>query len=105
MHDIYLTTQLISNVLHCLVQRCDSGLADHEKIDIARRIVASGHIGAEEEGESDAGISFERLCQPERHPARPPEEIAQGRIKGMLAVDPPEAKTTQPTAAQDTARL
>lgn len=104
MHDIYMTTQLISHVLHGLVQR-QSGLADHEEIDVAGRIVASGHVRAEEESESDAGILFECLCQPQWHAARPSEEVPQGRVKGMLAVDPPEAKTAQPTAAQYTARF
>lgn len=105
MHHIYLTTQLISHVLHCLIQRRESRLADHEKIDVARWIVASGHIRAEEECESSAGILFERLRQPQRHTARPSEEIPQGCIEGMLTVDPPEAKTSQTTAAQHTARF
>lgn len=77
MHNIYLTTQLISHVLHGLVQRRQSGLADHEEIDVAGRIVASGHVRAEEESESDAGILFECLCQPQWHAARPSEEIPQ----------------------------
>jgi hypothetical protein len=105
MHDIYLTTQLSSHVVCCLIERRESGLADHEKIDVARGIVASGHIRTEEEGESNAGILLEHLSQPHWHPARPAEEVPQGRIEGMLAVDPPKAKTTQPTAAQYTARF